>query len=107
MVKKGEINESNNLQRLGIRAMLAGKKRMTRMLMKEQPPNDKYTLHTLIDTTNNDKRKFIGMYAWLLPDVIINYSEKYFKCPFSGWWGTSFTQKRHGRTRITEITLEK
>lgn len=67
----------------GIRAMLAGKKRMTRMLMKEQPPNDKYTLHTLIDTTNNDKRKFIGMYAWLLPDVIINYSEKYFKCPFS------------------------
>jgi hypothetical protein len=63
--------------------MLAGKKTMTRRLMKEQPPNDIYLLHQLLDTTNNDKRKFIEMYAWLLPDVIINYSEKYFKCPFS------------------------
>ena len=77
--------------------MLAGKKTMTLRLMKEQPPNDKYTLHTLIDMTNNDKRKFIGMYAWLLPDVIINYSEKIFQMSLFWLWGTSFTQKRHGR----------
>ena len=67
----------------GIRAMLAGKKRMTRMLMKEQPPNDTYFLHQMIDTTNSDKTKFIGMYKWAISNVIMHGSEKYFKCPFS------------------------
>ena len=75
--------KSLNFKDWGIRAMLAGKKTMTRRLMKEQPPNDTYFLHQMIDTTNSDKTKFIGMYKWATSNVIMRDNEKYFKCPFS------------------------
>jgi hypothetical protein len=64
------------------RAYAEGRKRMTRRVMRVQPPDDDYCLSRIVSTT--DDRFRIGKLHWIVRDEfrVLLSDERYFRCPF-------------------------
>lgn len=71
-----------------VRAILAGRKKQTRRVIKPQPPDDTgYRIITLIDSTARAERSKLGAHHWVKlggeNDLeIIADQGKYFRCPY-------------------------
>lgn len=84
-----------------VRAILDGRKSMTRRVMKVQPPAEGYELATCISTTSAEWRREEGKQHWLKRDGyrVIDCSQPYFTCPYGQvgdrlWVRETFTTDR-------------
>ena len=62
------------------RAYREGRKKMTRRVMRVQPPGDGYELAWC--ASNTGSLSHVGRYHWIKRDVILDRDTKYFKCPY-------------------------
>ena len=66
-----------------VKALLDGTKTQTRRIMKVQPPSDKHTICTLIDSTDRDHKNHQGKHHWcIVDDLNIEHDQGiYFSSP--------------------------
>lgn len=67
-----------------VRAILDGRKTMTRRVIKVQPPDDAYILGRMVESTARADRKNEGKLHWIKfnDSRIISSDKTYFKCPY-------------------------
>ncbi len=65
-------------------AVLDGSKNQTRRVIKVQPPDDRYQLGTMIESTAREDRKNEGKHHWLIYEngEITSGDREYFSCPY-------------------------